>query len=66
MARAAWMVLLMVCLVPWELPGQTAQQLSQVRKIYVEPLAEVTGSSQLRESLIKRLEKNGTFEVVSD
>src|SRR5215469_13246213 len=46
--------------------GQMVQQLSQVKTIYVEPLAGLNGANELREALIKRLEKSGRFQVATD
>jgi phosphate ABC transporter phosphate-binding protein len=40
------------------------RSLSQVKTVYVEPLSGITGVKQLHESLVKRLEKSGPFQVV--
>jgi phosphate ABC transporter phosphate-binding protein len=37
-----------------------------VQSIYVEPLAGLNGANQLREALIKRLEKSGPFKLVDN
>src|SRR5215471_1682355 len=46
--------------------GPPAQQVSQVKTIFVEPLSGLNGANQLREALIKRLEKSGRFQVAAD
>src|SRR6516164_3880522 len=61
--------LVLLCLIEVGLVGLVHAQavsLSQVKTIYVEPLAGMNGANQLRESLIKRLEKSGSFQVASD
>lgn len=45
--------------------GQSAQNLSQVKSIYVEPFTGMNGDEQLRDSLVKRLQKSGTFEIAA-
>src|SRR5215469_6559600 len=46
--------------------AQAVQQLSQVKTVYVEKLAGLNNTTELRESLIKRLEKSGPFKVAED
>ena len=47
------------------LRAQTAQDLSQVKKVFVDSVNGGTGAKALRESLIKRLRKSGKFQVVA-
>ena len=44
--------------------GQSAVTLSQAKKLYVDQFSEGDESAQLRQSLIKRLQKNGRYQVV--
>jgi hypothetical protein len=59
---ACWILLALVAV---SLRAQTAKELSQVRKVFVVPLSGDDSSATLRESLVKRLRKNGKFEVVA-
>jgi phosphate transport system substrate-binding protein len=61
-----WLALLLGLVATGAGPSRAVRQLSQVKTIYVEPLAGVNGATLLRESLIKRLEKSGRFQVVGD
>ena len=47
------------------LRAQTAQDLSQVKKVFVDSVNGGTGAKGLRESLIKRLRKSEKFQVVA-
>jgi len=53
-----------VFLAPTGLAGQATPSLVQVNKLHVQLFDEGTGSSQLRESLIKRIRKTGKFQIV--
>jgi phosphate ABC transporter phosphate-binding protein len=65
-AKSRWIALLLVFLSCGCACGQTTAQLSQVKTIYVEPLAGYSGAQKLRESLVKRLAKSGRYKVVND
>jgi hypothetical protein len=49
----------------WANRAQTAETLSQVKKIYVGSLGDKHGSTELRDRLIKRLRKARGVEVVT-
>ena len=55
--------ILLLAVIP--LRAQTAQDFSQVRKVFVDPLNSGTGAKVLQEDLIKRLRKSRTFRVVA-
>lgn len=65
-ASVACCLLALGVVAPPPAQAQKVRQLSQVRKIYVEPLTGLNGAKQLHESLLKRLEKSGLFQVVSN
>jgi phosphate transport system substrate-binding protein len=46
--------------------AEVQDQLTRVRSIYVEPLGGLNGAQLLRDSLIKRLEKSGDFQIVDN
>jgi len=45
-------------------PGQTAERLSQVKKVYLEDFGLENGASKLRERMIGQLRQKGKLEVV--
>jgi phosphate ABC transporter phosphate-binding protein len=45
--------------------AQTAETLSQVKKVYVEPFGTENGATQLRDRMIHQLRKNRRLEVVA-
>jgi phosphate ABC transporter phosphate-binding protein len=45
--------------------AQTAETLSQVKKVYVEPFGTENGAAKLRDRMIKQLRKNRRLEVVT-
>lgn len=47
-----------------EARGQTAESLSQVRKIFVDSLGTEEGGTELRNALIKALRKNKSIQIV--
>src|SRR5271157_5805991 len=59
---ACWMVFLLAAI---SLHAQTAEDLSQVKKVFVAPLSGGNGAAELHESLVKQLRKSGKFEVVA-
>lgn len=44
--------------------GQTAESLSQVKKVFVDSLGTGQGAAELREAVIKALRKNTAIQVV--
>jgi phosphate ABC transporter phosphate-binding protein len=63
--RPFWLligVLLLVTACPS--PAEAAQDLSQVKKLYVAPISGETGANELRASLLKQLNKTGQFQLV--
>jgi hypothetical protein len=44
--------------------GQTAESLSQVKKVFVDSLGTEQGATELRDAVIKALRKNTTIQVV--
>jgi len=46
--------------------AQAPSQLSHIKSIYVEKFGGLNGAQLLRDSLIKRLDKSGDFQVVDD
>jgi len=63
---AGWIAVALVLLAFVPAQGQTPGQMSQVKTIYVEPLAGLYGARELHDSLVKRLEKSGPYQVVGD
>src|SRR5271166_2689900 len=59
---AYWIVLALAAI---SLHAQTAQDLSQVKKVFVSSLSGGNGAAELQQSLIKQLRKSGKFEVVA-
>src|SRR5271157_3890965 len=59
---ACWIVLILAAI---SLHAQTAQDLSQVKKVFVSPLSGGNGAPELQQSLVKQLRKSGKFEVVA-
>jgi hypothetical protein len=45
--------------------GQSAESLSQVRKVFVESLGTEEGASDLRDAILKALHKNSDIQVVA-
>jgi hypothetical protein len=45
--------------------GQTAESLSQVKRVFVDSLGTEQGATELRDSMIKALRKNGDVQVVA-
>lgn len=63
----AWIFLLLpvaICTHPTLMYGQAASSLLQAKKLYVEPFGAGNQADQLRQSLIKRLQKSGSYQVV--
>jgi phosphate transport system substrate-binding protein len=56
---------MMLILATISLHAQTARDLSQVTKVYVEPMSGGNGAAQLYHSLVKQLRKNGIFRQVA-
>jgi phosphate ABC transporter phosphate-binding protein len=46
--------------------AQAPGQLSRIKSIYVEKFSGLNGAQLLRDSLVKRLDKSGDFQVVED
>src|SRR3974377_169658 len=46
--------------------AQSAQSLSQVKTLYVQPMGATRLAEVLQESLIKRLRKSGVFELIDN
>ncbi len=59
---AYWIVLVLAAI---SLHAQTAQDLSQVKKVFVASLSGGSGAAELQQGLIKQLRKSGKFEVVA-
>jgi phosphate transport system substrate-binding protein len=55
-------ILFMLAAIP--LHPQTAQDFSQVKKLYVAALSGGNGASELRDSLVRQLRKSGKFQLV--
>jgi phosphate ABC transporter phosphate-binding protein len=47
------------------IPAQTAETLSQVKKVYVEPFGQESAANKLRDRTIEQLRRKGKLEVVS-
>ena len=45
--------------------GQTAESLSQVRKVFVDSLGREEGATELRDAMIKALHKNSDIQIVT-
>lgn len=45
--------------------GQTAESLSQVKKVFVDSLGTEEGASDLRDAILKSLNKNSAIQVVA-
>jgi len=63
----AWISLLFlasICAHPIPVRGQTSSPLLLAKKLYIEPFGTGNQADQLRQSLIKRLQKSGSYEVV--
>ena len=65
---ASWFCALLVLLSSSATIGYTraAQQLSQMRKLYVDSLGTDKYATEIREQLVQRLRKSGDIQVVSD
>jgi phosphate ABC transporter phosphate-binding protein len=59
---ACWMV---VTLGTINFQAQTAQDFSQVKKVFVSPFNSGNGTVELQQTLLKQLRKSGKFEVVA-
>jgi len=46
--------------------AQSAERLSQVKKLYIEPLGHSRGAAEIRSQIEHRLQKNSEVQVVSD
>jgi phosphate transport system substrate-binding protein len=58
-------LLFLRAVIPADTLCQTADQLSQVRKIYVDSLGTDHGAAEIREQLIRRLRKSRDIQLVS-
>lgn len=63
--RALGTVLVLAFIPPTSAGGQTAESLSQVKKVFVDSFGAEGGASDLREATIKALRKNGDLKVVA-
>jgi phosphate ABC transporter phosphate-binding protein len=59
---SCWIVLSLAAI---SLHAQSAQDLSQVKKVFVSDVSGGNGAAELRESLVKQLRKSGKFEIVT-
>jgi len=57
-----WVVLTLAAIA---LHSQTAQDFSQVKKVFVPPFSSGVGGTELYQTLVKQLRKSGKFEVVA-
>ncbi len=67
-AKRAWRVLgfLVACPSLWYVHAQTAQNLAQVKNVYISDLGTGNQADRLRQSLIKQIRKSGTYQVVEN
>lgn len=66
--RVAWRVarvFLLIFACAGNIAAQTAETLSQVKKVYVETFGQEKGASALRQKTIDRLREKGKLEIVS-
>lgn len=57
-------LLVLLCLAPLAAQAQSAESLSQTKKLYVEPLGQDKNAADVRTQLIHRLEKSRDVQIV--
>jgi hypothetical protein len=63
--RGVVTLLILIFLCGSSAPGQTAERLSQVKKVYLEDFGQESGASRLRERMIGQLRQKGKLAVVN-